>query len=69
MSEQNSCEFCSNYVYDEEYEEYGCVVNMDEDDLCDYLSLRKTDYLAYKTIDTALKKKIKQIIYYLCNFH
>lgn len=30
-----------------------------KDDLCDYLSLRKTDYLAYKTIDTALKKKIK----------
>ena len=39
MSEQNSCEFCSNYVYDEEYEEYGCVVNMDEDDL-DYFSLK-----------------------------
>ncbi len=35
------------------------TLNMDEDDLCDYLSLRKTDYLAYKTIDTALKKKIK----------
>lgn len=32
MSGQYSCEFCSNYVYDEEYEEYGCVVNMDEDD-------------------------------------
>ena len=29
---QYSCEFCSNYVYDEEYEEYACVVNMDEDD-------------------------------------
>ena len=29
---QYSCEFCSNYVYDEEYEEYGCVVSMDEDD-------------------------------------
>ncbi len=33
MSGQYSCEFCSNYVYDEEYEEYVCVVNMDEDDL------------------------------------
>ena len=29
----NSCEFCSNYVYDEEYEEYACVVSMDEDDI------------------------------------
>ena len=33
MSGQYSCEFCSNYVYDEEYEEYACVVSMDEDDL------------------------------------
>ena len=33
MSDQYSCEFCSNYVYDEEYEEYGCVVNMDEDEI------------------------------------
>ena len=33
MSGQYSCEFCSNYVYDEDYEEYTCVVNMDEDDL------------------------------------
>lgn len=33
MSGQYSCEFCSNFVYDEEYEEYVCVVNMDEDDL------------------------------------
>ena len=32
MSGQYSCEFCSNYVYDEDYEEYTCVVNMDEDD-------------------------------------
>ncbi|MBQ2643204.1 MAG: hypothetical protein IJF94_05320 [Eubacterium sp.] len=32
MSEQYSCEFCSNYVYDEDYDEYSCVVSMDEDD-------------------------------------
>lgn len=35
------------------------TLNMDEDELCDYLSLRKTDYLAYKTIDTAIKKKVR----------
>ena len=27
------CDTCANYSYDEEYEEYVCDVNMDEDDL------------------------------------
>jgi len=26
------CESCAYYIYDEEYEEYYCDVNMDEDD-------------------------------------
>ncbi len=26
------CETCANYSYDEEFEEYVCDVNMDEDD-------------------------------------
>ena len=25
-----SCEFCSNYVYDDDEEEYYCDVNLDE---------------------------------------
>ena len=33
MVEKSSCEYCSNYVFDEEDDEsYGCVVVMDEDD-------------------------------------
>ncbi len=27
-----NCDDCIYYVYDEEYDEYGCTVNMDEDD-------------------------------------
>ncbi len=27
-----NCDTCTYYVYDEEYEEYLCDVNMDEDD-------------------------------------
>lgn len=27
-----SCDTCGNYVYDEEYDEYYCTVDMDEDD-------------------------------------
>ncbi len=32
------CDTCANLVYDEEYEEYVCDVNMDEDDLVRFLS-------------------------------
>lgn len=27
-----SCDTCINYVYDEDYEDYFCEANMDEDD-------------------------------------
>ena len=26
------CDTCRNYAYDEEYEEYVCMMDMDEDD-------------------------------------
>lgn len=29
---QTSCDYCSNNVYDEDYEGYMCVVNIDEDE-------------------------------------
>lgn len=29
----NQCEYCSHYGYDEDYEDYLCDVDMDEDDL------------------------------------
>ena len=29
---RTSCDSCANYTYDEEYEEYFCDINMDEDD-------------------------------------
>ncbi|MBO5449451.1 MAG: hypothetical protein J5994_08985 [Ruminococcus sp.] len=30
---KSSCESCSNYVYDEDYEAYGCMVSLDEDEV------------------------------------
>lgn len=32
-----NCEYCMNYEYDEEYEEYCCNVNMDEDEWCRFM--------------------------------
>ena len=34
------CEYCSNYVYDDELEAYVCDVNMDEDDYVRIMSER-----------------------------
>jgi hypothetical protein len=41
MAEQNSCEYCSNLVYDEDCEGYVCDIQMDEDD---YARMLGTDY-------------------------
>lgn len=27
------CDSCSNFVYDEDYEDYMCMVDIDEDDM------------------------------------
>lgn len=30
---KTNCECCVNYVYNEEYEYYECLVNLDEDEM------------------------------------
>lgn len=32
------CESCAYYDYDEEYEEYYCSINLDEDEMEKYMS-------------------------------
>ncbi len=46
MAGSTSCETCTNYVYDDDYECYTCVVNLDEDEMCHYLegSFRQCPY-------------------------
>lgn len=29
----SNCDYCMNYAYDDEYECYMCMVNMDEDEV------------------------------------
>lgn len=29
----SNCDVCVNYVYDEDYECYSCLVNLDEDEM------------------------------------
>ena len=35
---KNCCEQCAYYDYDEEYDEYYCSVNLDEDEMYRFLS-------------------------------
>lgn len=37
----NECDTCAHYYYDEEYEEYVCGVNMDEDDVYRMMSNKR----------------------------
>ena len=43
----NQCEDCAYYAYDEEYEEYYCEADMDEDDLAAILGGQKTRSCPY----------------------
>ncbi len=38
MGTKTSCDCCSNYVYDEEYEYYVCEVNLDEDEMMRFMT-------------------------------
>ncbi|MBQ3544868.1 MAG: hypothetical protein IJA34_07790 [Lachnospiraceae bacterium] len=45
------CNSCSFYVYDEEYEEYFCQVNMDEDDYFRLISNDRFECPYYQLYD------------------
>ncbi len=34
----SNCDACVNYVYDEDYEEYNCLVNLDEDEMYRFIT-------------------------------
>ena len=56
----SQCEFCYNYEYDEEYEEYTCQVMMDEDDAMRLMSDRSASCPFYRSGDEyqIVKKQI-----------
>lgn len=45
------CETCANYFYDEEFEDYICDVNMDEDDLIRYMTNQHQSCIYYRNGD------------------
>lgn len=38
---QSSCECCAYYYYDDEQDCYCCEVNLDEDEMCRFLSCKQ----------------------------
>lgn len=53
------CEQCAYYDYDEEYDEYYCSVNLDEDEMEKYMS-GNTDSCHYFTLYDEYKVVRKQ---------
>ena len=37
MSNGSNCEYCVNYSYNEEYDSYECLVNLDEDEMYHFM--------------------------------
>lgn len=35
---KTNCESCMNYAYDDEYDEYYCIIDMDEDECYSLMS-------------------------------
>jgi hypothetical protein len=57
---KNSCEYCINYHYNEEYEGYECEIQLDEDEMMRFLSDSHSQCPYFKFGDeyTIVKKQI-----------
>ena len=60
MKPQSNCESCLNYEYDEEYEYFTCIMNLDEDEMRHFITcdFRQCPYFQY---DNDYKIVYKQI--------
>ena len=47
----NNCETCEHYDYDEEYEEYICKIDMDEDEYLQFITNKQSSCPYYKYYD------------------
>ena len=47
----NNCESCEHFDYDEEIDDYVCVIDLDEDDYLNYLTGKNSSCPYYKFYD------------------
>ena len=57
-----SCDYCANYVYDEESESYYCDVNLDEDEYYRFISTEYKECPYYRNGDEY------RVVRHLCKF-
>lgn len=48
---KSNCDECVNYVYDEDYESYSCLVHLDEDEMYRFLTDQWRDCPYYRLDD------------------
>lgn len=60
MTGNDSCESCSNYIYDEEYGYYICEADLDEDEMEYFItkSFRNCPYYQYNDEYRIVRKQI-----------
>lgn len=45
------CEYCNNYIYDEDEENYICVADFDEDDMARFVSSKYKECPYFRNAD------------------
>ena len=57
---KSNCEFCINYIYDEEYECMTCAIDLDEDEYAGFITGRARSCPYYRQGDeyTIVRKQI-----------
>ncbi len=60
MAGKTNCDFCANYVYDDYEEYYHCLVNLDEDEMQNFLKA-SVDNCPYFRADDEYKIVRKQM--------
>lgn len=51
MGNVSNCDSCANYVYDEDYEYYVCMVNLDEDEMVQFMTNSRWECPYYRCDD------------------
>lgn len=49
MNRETNCENCMNYTYDEDYDEYVCIADIDEDEYYRGVSSRNQNHHKFQT--------------------
>ena len=57
----SNCDYCSHYVYDEEFDYYTCDVNLDEDEAVKFMQGSFDDSMTHMMNTKSLENRINLI--------